>query len=48
MQRLTGLDASFPYLDTSTMPGRRAELSEICGHIASLPLDRHRPPDVGR
>ena len=24
-------------------PGGRAELSEICGHIASLPLDRRRP-----
>lgn len=24
-------------------PGGRAELSEICGHIASLPLDRTRP-----
>ncbi|OBK27364.1 diacylglycerol O-acyltransferase [Mycobacterium asiaticum] len=24
-------------------PGGRAELSEICGHIASLPLDRKRP-----
>ena len=24
-------------------PGGRAELSEICGHIASLPLDRGRP-----
>lgn len=24
-------------------PGGRAELSEICGHIASLPLDRNRP-----
>jgi diacylglycerol O-acyltransferase / wax synthase len=24
-------------------PGGRAEISEICGHIASLPLDRRRP-----
>jgi hypothetical protein len=24
-------------------PGGRAELAEICGHIASLPLDRGRP-----
>ncbi len=24
-------------------PGGRAEFSEICGHIASLPLDRRRP-----
>ena len=24
-------------------PGGRAELAEICGHIASLPLDRRRP-----
>src|ERR1700754_1502637 len=24
-------------------PGGRAELSKICGHIASLPLDRRRP-----
>jgi diacylglycerol O-acyltransferase len=24
-------------------PGGRSELSEICGHIASLPLDRRRP-----
>jgi diacylglycerol O-acyltransferase / wax synthase len=24
-------------------PGGRAELSQICGHIASLPLDRRRP-----
>ncbi|MCV7102188.1 WS/DGAT/MGAT family O-acyltransferase [Mycobacterium palustre] len=24
-------------------PGGRTELSEICGHIASLPLDRRRP-----
>jgi WS/DGAT/MGAT family acyltransferase len=24
-------------------PGGRTELSEICGHIASLPLDRNRP-----
>ena len=24
-------------------PGGRVELSEICGHIASLPLDRRRP-----
>src|SRR6201992_2562886 len=24
-------------------PGGRAELAEICGHIASLPLDRTRP-----
>jgi diacylglycerol O-acyltransferase len=24
-------------------PGGRAELSQICGHIASLPLDRSRP-----
>lgn len=24
-------------------PGGRAEMSEICGHIASLPLDRRRP-----
>src|SRR6202035_294159 len=24
-------------------PGGRSELSEICGHIASLPLDRGRP-----
>ncbi len=24
-------------------PGGRAELSEICGHIAALPLDRDRP-----
>ncbi len=24
-------------------PGGRAELSEICGHIAGLPLDRRRP-----
>ena len=24
-------------------PGRRHELAEICGHIASLPLDRSRP-----
>lgn len=24
-------------------PGGRAELSDICGHIASLPLDRRRP-----
>jgi diacylglycerol O-acyltransferase len=24
-------------------PGGRAELSEVCGHIASLPLDRGRP-----
>jgi diacylglycerol O-acyltransferase / wax synthase len=24
-------------------PGGRAELSEICGHIAALPLDRRRP-----
>ena len=24
-------------------PGGRAELSEICGHIAALPLDRSRP-----
>src|SRR5260370_15709593 len=24
-------------------PGGRAELAEICGHIASLPLDRARP-----
>jgi diacylglycerol O-acyltransferase / wax synthase len=24
-------------------PGGRAELSAICGHIASLPLDRRRP-----
>lgn len=24
-------------------PGGRAEVSEVCGHIASLPLDRRRP-----
>nr|WP_204081468.1 wax ester/triacylglycerol synthase family O-acyltransferase [Mycobacterium riyadhense] len=24
-------------------PGGRAEMSEVCGHIASLPLDRRRP-----
>ncbi|WP_066913481.1 WS/DGAT/MGAT family O-acyltransferase [Mycobacterium interjectum] len=27
----------------SPPPGGRSELSEICGHIASLPLDRARP-----
>lgn len=25
------------------VPGSRAELAEICGHIAALPLDRRRP-----
>jgi diacylglycerol O-acyltransferase / wax synthase len=25
-------------------PGGRPVLAEICGHIASLPLDRRRPP----